>query len=113
MPLFNNILINALCSFLDVTLQTLYLLGYVVCYVGRMHATVGDQLGCAREPGNCQDTFAVAIIKDDVTVGHVPRSILPVCSIFIRQGGMMSIGLLAIGDTMQIYPKEELKFLVH
>ena len=50
---------------------------------------MGDQLGCAREPGNCQDTFAVAIIKDDLTVGHVPRSISPICSIFIRRGGMI------------------------
>ena len=48
--------------------------GYHV-YESVWHTTVSDQLGCAREPGNCQETFAVAIIKDEVTVGHVPRSI--------------------------------------
>ena len=52
-------------------------------------AVVGDQLSCAREPGNCRDTFAVAIIKEGVTVGHVPRNISPVCSIFLRRGGMI------------------------
>ena len=62
--------------------------GYHV-YESVWHAVVGDQLDCAREPGNCLDTFVVAIIKDDVTVGHVPRSILPICSIFIWQGGMI------------------------
>ena len=52
-------------------------------------AVVGDQLSCAREPGNCRDTFAVAIIKEGITVGHVPRNISPVCSIFLRRGGMI------------------------
>ena len=62
--------------------------GYHV-YESVWHGLVGDQLYCAREPGNCLDTFAVAIIKDDVTVGHVPRSISLICSISIRQGGMI------------------------
>jgi len=42
---------------------------------------VGEQLTYNQEPGYHHDTFIVAIKKDDVTVGHVPRSILPVCSI--------------------------------
>ena len=58
-------------------------------YESVWHPVVGDQVCCARQPGNCQDTFAVAIIKDDVTVGHIPRSILPICSIFIQRGGMI------------------------
>ena len=35
--------------------------------------------------GNRNDTFAVAMRKDSVTVGHVPRVISPICSIFLRQ----------------------------
>ena len=53
-------------------------------------AGVGEQLTCDREPGNRRDTFAVAIKKDDITVGHVPRSISPVCSVFLRRGGTIS-----------------------
>ena len=59
-------------------------------YKSVWHTVVGDQLGCARKPENCQDTFPVAIIKDDITVGHVPRSISPIRSIFIRRGGMIA-----------------------
>ena len=62
--------------------------GYHV-YESVWHAVVGDQLSCVREPGNCQDTIAVVIIKDNVTVGHIFRSILPICSIFIGLGGMI------------------------
>ena len=53
-------------------------------------ARVGEQLTCDREPGNCRDTFAVAIKKNDITVGHVPRSILPVYSVFLCRGGTIS-----------------------
>ena len=28
-------------------------------------------------------------IKEDITVGHVPRALLPICSIFIRTGGII------------------------
>ena len=51
---------------------------------------VGEQLTCDREPGNHHDTFAVAIKKDNVTLGHVPRCIFPVCFIFLRQGRTIS-----------------------
>jgi len=54
----------------------------------------GRELQCAREPGNPMDTSAVAILDCtggssgvNVTVGHVPRLISMVCSIFIRCGG--------------------------
>ena len=45
---------------------------------------------CEREVGNCYDTHAVAIKKniegDRKTVGHIPRKISAICSIFIRRG---------------------------
>jgi len=45
------------------------------------------KLACEREVGNWSNTFTVAMKKDSVTVGHVPRAISPICSIFIRRGG--------------------------
>ena len=56
----------------------------------------GRDLQCEREPGNPMDTSAVAILDHSstsdsagstITVGHVPRLISMVCSIFIRRGG--------------------------
>lgn len=54
---------------------------------------VGEILSCEREIGNAYDTHAVAVKKaiDGVikTVGHVPRIISAICSIFIRRGGSL------------------------
>ena len=52
---------------------------------------VGEELCCEREPGNSSDPYAVAVKKqisgEDKIVGHVPRKISTICSIFIRRGG--------------------------
>ena len=50
-------------------------------------ALIGEELSCEREGANYADPFAVAIIKDDNIVGHVPRKISTVCSLFLRRGG--------------------------
>ena len=51
----------------------------------------GEVLRCEREVGNSHDTYAVAVKKlidgHYVVVGHVPRKISSICSIFIRRGG--------------------------
>ena len=53
----------------------------------------GLELPCEREPGNPRDTSAVAVVKRSpgasIIVGHVPRLISMVCSIFIRRGGFI------------------------
>ena len=50
-----------------------------------------DKLICKCEIGNAHDTYAVSIKKDisgeTSTVGHIPRMISSICSIFIRRGG--------------------------
>ena len=51
---------------------------------------VHEVLSSETEVGNVYDTFAVAIKKDDETVGHCPRKISAICSIFIRQGGKIT-----------------------
>lgn len=52
---------------------------------------IGEVVSCRRETGNAHDPQAVAMIKlidgEMQVVGHVPRTISSVCSIFIRRGG--------------------------
>ena len=50
-------------------------------------AALGEQLTCSRETGNRQDPFAVAVVRSLVTVGHVPKKISSVCSMFLLWGG--------------------------
>ena len=59
--------------------------GYHV-YKEVWNAEVNEELRCEREVGNRSDTFAVAVKKGTVMVGHVPRTISSICSIFIRRG---------------------------
>ena len=52
--------------------------------------TIGE-LCCEREVGNPKDPLAVAVIKpiagENTVIGHVPRIISSLCSLFIRRGG--------------------------
>ena len=50
-------------------------------------AVVGKELSCRREPTNREDHFAIAVVKDSNIVGHVPRKISSICSLFLRQSG--------------------------
>ena len=40
--------------------------------------------------GNRHDPYAVATLSDGRVVGHMPRKISPVCSIFIWHGGAIT-----------------------
>ena len=60
--------------------------GYHV-YCTTWSPVLGETLPCAREVGNSQDGYAVAVRKGGVTVGHVPRKISRLCSLFLRRGG--------------------------
>jgi len=50
-------------------------------------AAVGETLQCVREPTNTIDRYAVAVIKSEVIIGHLPKKISRVCSIFLRREG--------------------------
>ena len=50
-------------------------------------ATLGEELSCTREVENHRDPFAVAVVKSEVVVGHLPRKISSICSMFLRRGG--------------------------
>ena len=56
--------------------------GYHV-YKDIWEARVGEELSCEREIGNSMDPFAVVVVKNDVTIGHIPRRISSVCSLFL------------------------------
>ncbi len=60
--------------------------GYHV-YRAVWDASNEEELSCERESGNPHDLYAVAIARAGVTVGHVPRKISSVCSLFLRRGG--------------------------
>ena len=38
-----------------------------------------------REPDNIEDRFAVAVIKSEQIVGHVPKTLAPVISQFLKR----------------------------
>ena len=49
--------------------------------------TIGEELLCEREMDNERDRYAVAVIKDGVIIGHLPRKISCICLLFLRRGG--------------------------
>lgn len=50
-------------------------------------AVVDEELICRREQFNSADPFAVAVVKEGTTVGHIPRKILSLCSLVLRKNG--------------------------
>ena len=63
--------------------------GYHV-YKENWTAGIGEVLSCARDRGNREDPYAVAIKKEGSVVGHVPRAISCICTIFIRKHGTIT-----------------------
>ena len=49
-------------------------------------STLGEILSCRREEDNYHDRFAVAVVKGSDVVGHVPRKISTICSLFLISG---------------------------
>ena len=45
----------------------------------------GEVLLHKREPDNVEDRFAVAVIKSEQIVGHVPKTLAPVVSQFLKR----------------------------
>jgi len=50
---------------------------------------IGEELTCRREVGNIYDLHAVAVIRGNAIVGHVPHTISMPCNVFIRRGGVI------------------------
>ena len=49
--------------------------------------TVGEELLCERKLTNLHDRYAIAVIKDENVIGHLPQKISCVCSLFLQRGG--------------------------
>ena len=51
---------------------------------------MGEEFPCEREPGNSHGPYAVVVKKEisrrNQIVGHVPRRLSTICSLFIRRG---------------------------
>ena len=52
-------------------------------------AAIGEVLECEREPTNAVDRYAVAVIRNGLVIGHLPKKISKVCSLFLRRGGTL------------------------
>ena len=66
---------------------------------------VGEDLPlCEREIGNPDDPHAVVVKKDGnlTVVGHIPRRISSICSIFLRCGGKTLLSLLLLINGLKI-----------
>ena len=46
-------------------------------------AALDEVLTCVRETENARDRYAVAVVKNNENVGHVPRKISKICSLFL------------------------------
>ena len=55
---------------------------------------VGEIVCCEREERNDHNPYAVALKKAGTgTVGHVPRTISCICTLFLRQGGVIVVSV--------------------
>ena len=70
-----------------------FIRGYHV-YQTTWDPKLGDVLRLEREPTNCKDRFAVAVINGSVVVGHLPYNIAPTVSHFLKRSvnkGMVEV----------------------
>ena len=58
--------------------------GYHI-YMSTWDAIIGKELPCERETGNERDRYSVAVKKDGMIIGHLPRKISRPCSLFLRR----------------------------
>ena len=63
--------------------------GYHV-YCSIWEAEADELLSTLQDRGNVHDRFAVAVKKEGLTVGHLPREVSKLCWFFIRRGGTIT-----------------------
>ena len=52
-------------------------------------AVVGENLECERETSNEKDRYAVVAKKAELLIGHLPKKISRICSLFLLMGGIV------------------------
>ena len=60
-------------------------------------AAIDEELPCEHEVHNTMDHYAVAVVKDGQIVGHLPKKISRICSLFLRRGGGGTITIKVTG----------------
>ena len=63
--------------------------GYHI-YRAIWNPTVEETLDCMQESSNPRDRYAVSVLKDGQIVGHLPRKISRLCSLFIGRDGTIT-----------------------
>ena len=61
-----------------------FIRGYHV-YQTTWYPKLGDVLCLEREPTNCKDRYAVAVINGSIVVGHLPYNIHGLYRIFLKE----------------------------
>ena len=67
--------------------------GYHI-YKEEWEAAVGEELKCEREKNNAKDSYAVVVVSENVTVGHLPRIISRFSALFLKRQGKISCKVL-------------------
>ena len=65
--------------------------GYHV-YKSQWRPDLGDRVETKLEEFNEHDRYAVAVVVDGATVGHIPREISKICHYFKKRGGTIVTG---------------------
>ena len=75
-----------------------YMRGYHI-YKEEWEAVIGEELKCEREKNNAKDPYAVAVVRKNVIVGHLPRKISRISALFLNRQGKISWKVLGTGVT--------------
>ena len=67
--------------------------GYHI-YKEEWEAAVSEELKCEREKNNAKDAYAVAVVHENVIVGHLPQKISQISALFLKQQGKISCKVL-------------------
>ena len=67
--------------------------GYHI-YKEEWEAAVGEELKCEREKNNAKDPHAVAVVRENVIVGHLLRKISRISALFLKRQGKISCKVL-------------------
>lgn len=88
--------------------------GYHV-YQDIWEAAIDEELVCRPERSNGHDRYAVAVMKNDLVVGHLPSNFSRLYTLSIRRGGVILIFYAtwqAEDATPMIYHKEDWRYHV-
>ena len=74
--------------------------------------TLGEDLQCITEDSNDNDPYAVAIMKRDDIIGHVPQRMSGACSLFLCRGGVIDCIITGLRHFSADLPQGGLYFKV-